>query len=767
MRKYIFTTALLCNLTSVAWGQQVQRISNGIKATTQGMDIEVQFYSPSIVRVFKTPEGEKYKKESLSVTLKPEVVNLKVEEKGNLTTVSSDKIQAEFNTQTGGINFRTTEGKQLLLDKDYGTSFTPKEDAGTPSYTVRSGFILDKDEAIYSFGQIQDGKFNRRGDSQFLKNESMYTTSPYYLSSKGYGLFWDNYSPTQFTDNKQGLSFSSLGKCADYYLMYGGNADGVIADIRKLSGQSPMLPLWAFGFMQSKERYKTQQEGLDVLEKYRALKVPIDVLIQDWQYWGPDSNWNAQTFNPETFPKPKEWVDKIHKLNAKLLIVTWPGFGPLTPQYKEFKEKNMLLKFDTWPPNSGTKPYDAYNPEARDIFWNYLNKGIFSYIGNDGWWLDSTEPDHINVKDKDFDQPCYFGSYRSVKNAFSLEHNRGLYEHQRATTSKKRVVLLTRSGFFGQQRYGSNTWSSDVTSSWEMLGKQIPAALGYSLMGIPNWNSDIGGFFAGRWNHDGGAKNPGFQELYLRWMQFATFCPMMRSHGTDIPREIWNFGKKGDWCYDGQEKFINLRYRLLPYIYGTQWDVTKNSGTFMRALLMDFSADPKTKELSNEFLFGRNLLVAPITKGGATEWSVYLPKGADWYDFWTNEKINGGTNVTKATPKDIIPLYVKAGTILPWGPKVQYSTEKSWKSLEIKLYPGANAQFTLYEDEFDNYNYEQGAYSEIPMTWDEATRTLTIGTRKGSYKGMSTKRSFTIKIQGDHKKNRTISYNGKAVSVRF
>lgn len=767
MRKYIFTTALLCSLTSTAWAQQVQRISNGIKATTQGMDIEVQFYSPSIVRVFKTPEGEIYKKESLSVILKPEVINLKVVDKGNLTTVSSDKITAEFNAQTGAINFRTTEGKQLLLDKDYGTSFTPKEDAGTPSYTVRSGFVLDKDEAIYSFGQIQDGKFNRRGDSQFLKNESMYTTSPYYLSSKGYGLFWDNYSPTQFTDNKQELSFSSLGKCADYYLMYGGNADGVIADIRKLSGQSPMLPLWAFGFMQSKERYKTQQEGLAVLEKYRALKVPIDVLIQDWQYWGPDSNWNAQTFNPETFPKPKEWVDKIHQLNAKLLIVTWPGFGPLTPQYKEFKEKNMLLKFDTWPPNSGTKPYDAYNPEARDIFWNYLNKGIFSYIGNDGWWLDSTEPDHINVKDKDFDQPCYFGSYRSVKNAFSLEHNRGLYEHQRATTSKKRVVLLTRSGFFGQQRYASNTWSSDVESSWEMLGKQIPAALGYSLMGIPNWNSDIGGFFAGRWNHDGGAKNPGFQELYLRWMQFATFCPMMRSHGTDIPREIWNFGKKGDWCYDGQEKFINLRYRLLPYIYGTQWDVTKHSGTFMRALLMDFSADPKTKELSNEFLFGRNLLIAPVTKGGATEWSVYLPKGADWYDFWTNEKINGGTNVTKATPKDIIPLYVKAGTILPWGPKVQYSTEKSWKSLEIKLYPGANAQFTLYEDEFDNYNYEQGAYSEIPMTWDEATRTLTIGTRKGSYKGMLTKRSFTIELQDNSKESRTITYNGKAISARF
>ena len=767
MRKYIFTTALLCTLTSTTWAQQVQRISNGVKATTQGMDIEVQFYSSSIVRVFKMPEGEKYKKESLSVILKPETINLRVEERGNFTTVSSNKIQAELNTQTGAVKFCTTEGKQLLLDKDYGTSFTPKEDAGTPSYTVRSGFVLDNDEAIYSLGQIQDGKFNRRGDSQFLKNENMYTSAPYFFSNKGYGLFWDNYSPTQFIDNKQELSFSSLGKCADYYFMYGGNADGVIAQIRKLSGQAPMLPLWAFGFMQSKERYKTQQESLDVLEKYRALKVPIDVMIQDWQNWGTDSNWNAQSFNAQTFPNPKEWADKIHKLNAKLVIVTWPGFGPLTPQYQELKEKNMLLNFDTWPPQSGAKPYDPYNPEARNIYWNYLNKGIFSYIGNDGWWLDSSEPDHINVKDKDFDQPCYLGSYRSVKNAFSLEHNGGLYNHQRATNPNKRVMLLTRSGFFGQQRYGSNTWSGDIGSSWEMLAKQIPAALSYSLMGIPNWNSDIGGFFAGRWNKDGGAHNPEFQELYLRWMQFATFCPMMRSHGTDIPREIWNFGKKGEWCYDGQEKFINLRYRLLPYIYSTQWDVTQNSGTFMRALLMDFPTDTQTKELSNEYLFGRNLLVAPVTKGGATEWSVYLPKGNDWYDFWSNEKISGGTNITKATPKDIIPLYVKAGTILPWGPKVQYSTEKSWKDLEIKLYPGANGQFTLYEDELDNYNYEQKAYSEIPMTWNEATRTLTIGTRKGSYKGMLRKRTFTFELQDKSKQSRTISYNGKAVSIRF
>lgn len=768
MKKNILLFFMMLMMAPVL-AQNVQKTAQGAKINAQGLDIQIEFYSPDIVRVYKTPEGYPYEKKSLVVTKIPQSTAIAFSENGNRLTLKSEKLSVELDKTTGAIRYFNAKGALLLLDKDYGTQFTPRDDAGRPSYTVRNAFLLDKDEAIYGVGQILDGQLNRRNSRHHLQNENTYTSSPYFLSVKGYGVYWDNYSISDFNDNPQELSFESLGHCADYYFMYGENADGVIACLRDLTGHAPMLPLWAYGYFQSKERYVTQDESLDMLKKYRELQVPIDVVIQDWRYWPEypnDSNWNCQSFDTKRFPNPQKWIDEIHKNNAKLLIVTWPGFGPKTEQRKELDSKNMIINFNTWPPNSATRPYDVYNPEALNIYWKYLDKGIFSYIGNDGWWLDSTEPDHINFKESDFNLPTYLGSYRSVKNAFSLMHNSGIAMHQKAQTKEKRVVILTRSGFIGQQRYGSNTWSGDVQSTWDMLEKQIPAALNYSLMGIPNWNSDIGGFFAGDWNKSGGAKSPEYRELYLRWLQFGTFCPMMRSHGTGVPREIWNFGNRGDWCFNAIEKYINLRYRLLPYIYSTSWDVSRNDGTFMRALIMDFPADKNTHNLGGEFMFGRSLLIAPVTKPNAEQWKVYLPKGNDWYDFWTNEKLTGGQTVNRATPKEVIPLYVKAGSILPWGPKMQYSTEKSWKELDLKIYPGANGRFTLYEDELDNYNYEQGQYSEISFTWDEASQTLTISERKGSFSGMLKNRKFKIEIIGT-RTAQTVSYSGKSINVTF
>nr|WP_199083103.1 TIM-barrel domain-containing protein [Pedobacter sp. ASV19] len=547
-----------------ASAQSIQQTARGLKFSTRQMDIQIEFYSENIVRVYKTPTGKTYDKKSLSVVNSAKSTPLAYAKKGNNTLIKSSTIQVEVNTETGGIYFYDASGKEILKDKDDGTQFSPLDDAGSPSFKVRTGFLLDKDEAIYGVGQIMDNKFNRRNSSHHMQNENMSTYSPYFMSVKGYGVFWDNYSISEFNDNPQELSFEGLGHCSDYYFLYGPHPDGVISRVRELTGKAPMLPLWAYGFFQSKERYHTQDESLNVLKKYRALKVPLDVIIQDWRYWPEynksDSAWNSQSFDQARFPDPKKWADEIHKLNAKLLIVTWPGFGPKTPQRKEFDSKKMIINFDTWPPNSGARPYDVYNPEALDIYWRYLNKGIFSYIGNDGWWLDSTEPDHINIQPSDFNLPTYLGSYRSVKNGYSLMHNKGIATHQRSVNTNKRGVILTRSGFIGQQLYGSNTWSGDVNSTWDMFERQIPAALNYTLMGIPNWNSDIGGFFAGRWKKDGGNKNPEFQELYVRWMQFGAFCPMMRSHGTDLPREIWNFGDRGTWCFDAQEKSICLLY---------------------------------------------------------------------------------------------------------------------------------------------------------------------------------------------------------------
>jgi alpha-D-xyloside xylohydrolase len=773
-RLYFITAALMLTFSGDLDAQSVQKLPQGISFSTQGMDIKIEYYSPTIVRVFKTPGGKPYDKKSLSVVSKAMKTQVEFSQIGKNTLIKSDSIQVEVNVETGGIYFSDRSGNKLLNDKDYGTQFSPVDDAGTPSFKVRNGFLLDKDEAIYGVGQVLDNKFNRRNSAHHMQNENMSTYSPFFHSVKGYGVFWDNYSISEFNDNPQELSFEGLGHCSDYYFMYGKNADGVISKVRTLTGKAPMLPLWAYGFFQSKERYNSQDESLNVLKKYRDLKVPLDVVIQDWRYWPEynksDSAWNSQSFDKERFPDPKKWVDQIHQLNAKLLIVTWPGFGPKTDQRKEFDSKKMIINFDTWPPNSGARPYDVFNPKALDIYWKYLDKGIFSYIGNDGWWLDSTEPDHINKKESDFDLPTYLGSYRSVKNGFSLMHNKGIATHQRETNNQKRGVILTRSGFIGQQLYGSNTWSGDVSSTWDMLERQIPAALNYTLMGIPNWNSDIGGFFAGRWRNGGGNKNPEFQELYVRWMQFGTFSPMMRSHGTDLPREIWNFGDRGTWCFDAQEKFIKLRYSLLPYIYSTSWDVSKNDGTFMRPLVMDFAADKKTHEIGHQYLFGRSILVAPVTKYQAKKWSVYLPEGSGWYNFWTNQYYNGGREVNTDAPIDIVPLYVKAGSIIPIGPDVQYSTEKKWDNLTIRVYGGADGEFVLYEDENDNYNYEKGKFSTVTFKWNNQEKTLSVGDRTGSFKGMLGARKFNVVLIADGKsagRSKSITYNGKLINMKL
>ena len=744
--------------------QNFQKTDNGIKYNTQGINVDISLLSPDIVRVVKSPEGTDRKGPDLVILKVIGKTDFRVDQHKNEVTISTEKVEVKTDLETGEILFNTANGKSLLREKPYGTQFSAIKDGPNDSYNIRQGFLLDKDEAIYGLGQQQTGKMNQRNQILPLQNWNMKVCIPFVQSVKGYGIYWDQYSISEFVDNPQEMSMQSVGIKADYYFMYGGNADGIIAQMRKLTGQSPMLPLWAYGFFQSRERYQNQFETVDVVKQYRKLGVPLDCIIQDWQYWGRDSLWNLMDFNPETFPRPLEMVDSVHQMNAKFMIVTWPGFGPLTPQYKELKDKNLLINFDTWPPKSGTKPYDVYSAEARDIYWRYLNNGIFSK-NVDGFWLDSTEPDHINVKESDYDLPTSLGTFRSVHNAFPLMTVGGVYNHWRGETSDKRVVILTRSAFAGQQRYGANTWSGDVSSDWGTLRRQIPGALNFSLSGNPYWNSDIGGFFAGRYNAGGGAKNPDFQELYVRWMQFAAFTPMMRSHGTDIRREIYQFGKRGEWAFDVQEKYINLRYSLLPYIYSTSWDVSKNNGTFMRALVMDFSQDKNVWNIDNEYMFGQSFLVNPVTEKGKEEQDVYLPGGSDWFDFWTNEKTTGGITVTKKTMIDIIPLYVKAGSIIPFGPKVQFATEKKWDNLELRIYPGADGTFTLYEDENDNYNYEKGAYTEILLTWNNDTKTLTIGNRKGNFKGMLKNRKFTIKrIDGDTK---TITYKGKEIKLKI
>ncbi|MEO8885806.1 MAG: TIM-barrel domain-containing protein [Mucilaginibacter sp.] len=758
-RTLVLTTILLmCIITAQA--QQYIRTAHGLRSTINGTDINIEFYSADIVRVLKSPAGRAYEKKSFSVIKNPENTILKISRKGNIVLIASNSTNVTLNLENEQIKFANAKHNSLLEEKEASAKFTPMMDSTTSTFSVAQSFQLKDGEAIYGLGQHQTGTMNHRNHQVTLKQGNMNVGVPVMYSVKGYSVFWDNTSTTTFKDDNTGTSFNSeVGDCIDYYFINGaGNADRTIARYRDLTGKVPMLPKWVFGFFQSRERYKSQYESVGVLKKYRDLHVPIDAMVQDWQYWGVDDNyWNSTEFGNPLFPNPKAMVDSIHMLHGHMIISVWPSFGEKTKIYADMAKHGFLYKdYLTYPPKRIVRAYDAFNPKARDLYWSYINKNLLS-LDLDGWWLDSTEPDHSRPKIGDENMLTYAGSYRKVRNAYPLMTTGGVYEHQRATTAAKRVVILARSAFAGQQRNSTVVWSGDVQSRWEVLRNQISGGLNLSLTGIPYWNSDIGGFFSSN-KYPLGVKDQAYRELYTRWFQFGAFCPMFRSHGTQTPREIFQFGGKGDWAYDTQEKFINLRYRLLPYNYSNAWAITANASTMMRALAMDFPNDEKAYDINNQYMFGKAFLVCPVTDSLYTsrangvavadfstikKHDVYLPAGTAWYDFWTGEKISGGQEIQKEVPIDIMPLYVKAGSIIPMGPFIQYTTEKT-DPIEVRIYAGANGTFDLYEDENDNYNYEKGKHAIIHFKWDDKQKTLSISDRVGSFAGMQLGHIFNI-----------------------
>lgn len=824
MKKQLLILTALASCMS-SWTQNIKETDSGVKFQTASpiLNGEIIFYSPSIVRVIKYPSAQMPDKKSYPIIKTPEKINIVYKRNGDKIQMKTENMLVTLHSSTGKVTYQTLQGNTLLSEKELGTNFTPRKDVTRDAFTVSQAFALQPEEAIYGLGQRQSGAMNHRNQQVHLSNGNTNICIPYFTSEKGYGVYWDNPGISQFSDTPYETSFSSqVGECADYYFMYeDGTQDGVIACIRDLTGNAPMFPLWTMGYWQCRERYKSPDELCEVLDKYRELKVPLDGIVQDWQYWGCDSNWNAMKFmNPRyinklddkealrylpngedktakfdkpRFKTPEEMIKYVHKNNAHLMISVWASFGPWTDQFKELEKMGALLKFETWPPKSGAHPYDPFNKDARDLYWRYLSH--LHNMGIDAWWTDSTEPDHLNPKDSDFDLMTADGSFRSVHNAFPLATNQGVYNNQRAVSNDKRVFQMTRSGYFGQQHYGALSWSGDVVSSWEVLRNQIPAGLNFTLCGIPYWNTDLGGFFGWEYNND--CTNVAYQELHARWFQWGCFMPLMRNHcSSPMMNEIWRFGKEGDWAYDAQKRFINLRYRLLPYIYSLTGAVTHENGTIMRPLVMDFATDRKAILLDNEYMFGKNILVCPVTqplytkkvegnKGVATVANiakasspvqVYLPKGSKWIDFWTNEMIEGGREISRECPISIMPLYIKAGSILPLGPKVQYTSEKKWNDLDICIYPGANGEFTLYEDEFDNYDYEKGAFTSIRFTWDDANRTLTISDRNGSYPGMLKNRRFNLTVMKPGKQNaetvmikadKRVSYSGKKMSFKL
>jgi alpha-D-xyloside xylohydrolase len=657
---------------------------------------------------------------------------------------------------------------------------TFKEVIDRKAYHTKLEFEWANGEALYGLGSHEEGMLNLRGQHQYLYQQNMKAVVPILLSTRGYGIVLDNYSLMMFHDDAFGsYLWADVADELDYYFIYGPEFDQIVAGIRKLTGRVPMLPRWAFGYIQSKERYQSQEDLIAVVQEYRKRRLPLDCVVLDWKSW-PEGLWGQKTLDPERFPDPKGMTAELHRLNAHLMVSIWPIMDPQSDNNKEMRDHGYLLG------NQAT--YDAFQEKARELYWKQANAGLFSN-DIDAWWCDCTEPFEadwqgaykpepeerlqINVGEaKKYLDPQYI-------NAYSLWHSKGMYEGQRRVTDQKRVMNLTRSAYAGQHRYGTITWSGDTAANWETLRCQIADGLNFCATGSPYWTIDIGAFFVKNkpelwfWcgDYDQGVEDLGYRELYVRWFQFGAFLPIFRAHGTDTPREIWRFGNPGDPMYEALVKFLKLRYRLMPYIYSLAGQIAQEDYTLVRALPFDFRSDPATYNISDQFMFGPSLLVNPVTKPMyygphsnpliCTDETrpVYLPAGVDWYDFWTGERYAGGQTLNAYAGLDTIPLYVRAGSIIPLGPNVYHTGEQLQAMVELQIYPGRDGVFTLYQDEGDNYNYEKGLFATIQLRWDDKNNQLIFEKRQGKYPGMSESLEFSISVVG-RTTTCQIMYNG-------
>ncbi|MEO0293675.1 MAG: TIM-barrel domain-containing protein [candidate division WOR-3 bacterium] len=594
-------------------------------------------------------------------------------------------------------------------------------------------------------------------------------------------------SPEEEDDKNTWSIYSEVGDQIDYYFIYGENLDEVIQGYRKITGKAPMMPKWAMGLWQSRERYKTQEELLSVVREFRRRRIPLDNIVQDWFYWEEDK-WGSHDFDSTRYPDPQGMVWELHNLlHAQIMISVWPKFYVGTEHYEEFKRKGWLYlrniekeQKDWVGAGYLSTFYDPYSEEARDLFWKQINEHLFSK-GFDAWWLDATEPDiqsNLSMEETCLRMhPTALGSCARYRNTYSLMACKGVYEGQRKTKPNQRVFILTRSAFAGQQRYSAATWSGDVAARWEDLRAQIPAGLNFCLSGIPYWTTDIGGFAVEpRYENAKGETLEEWRELMTRWFQFGTFCPLFRVHGQFPYREIFNVAPDTHPAYKSMLYYDKLRYRLMPYIYSLVGMVTQKDYTIMRALVMDFSYDEKVLNIGDQFMFGPALLINPVTEYKARTRKVYLPKETGWYELKNGKYFKGGETILASAPYSEIPIFVKEGSIIPFGPEIQYSTEKPAEPLILYVYTGKDAKFDLYEDENVNYNYEKDIFSIIPFIYEEKAKTLTIGERKGEFPGMLKERTINIiwvskkkEVGLDFKRrpDKTIKYNGKSVSIKM
>jgi alpha-D-xyloside xylohydrolase len=591
-------------------------------------------------------------------------------------------------------------------------------------------------------------------------------------------------------EEQKRLSFySEVGDAINYYFVKGNDADDVIHGYRTLTGKAPIVPKWAMGFWQSRERYNTQEELVNTVKEYRKRKIPLDNIVLDWRYW-EDPKWGSHEFDAKRFPDPQGMMDELHNdLHAQLMISVWPKFNKGTDNYEEMRSKGFLFmnniehepkRLDWVGAGYQNTFYDPFNAEAGKLFWGQINRRL-NVLGIDAWWLDATEPDmhsNISVEARKINMsPTALGPGSKYFNAYSLMNSKSVYEGQRLSSPEKRVFILTRSAYAGQQRYGATTWSGDIVSRWSDLKDQISTGINFSLSGIPYWTMDIGGFAVERrYEHAAGETLEEWRELNTRWFQFGAFAPLFRSHGQFPYREIYNISPEDHAAYKSMVYYTKLRYLLMPYYYSLAGKCYFDDYTLMRGLVMDFNNDTRVHEIGDQYMCGPSLLVNPVYNHQSRSRKVYLPAQCGWYDLYAGQYFEGGQTITAEAPLEKIPVYVKSGSILPVGPEIQYAMEKPADNITLFVYTGSNGTFDLYEDENVNYNYEKGSFSKIPMKYDEDTKTLTIGERSGQYDGMAAKRIFNIVwVTADHpvglsakaQSQQVVSYQGTAVEVKM
>ncbi len=740
----------------------VEQDSAGIVMHDGGETLRLSVCGPTLIHIVASPAGARASSPAEPWIIEPcKPVHFDFTRDAKRATVATAGLRVQLSLEDGRLTFQDAAGNTLETESDREPRrYEPTQANGENLYRVSERFFIDAHQGLYGLGQHQNGVFNYRGTVVELAQANTDIAVPLLISSNGSAILWNTASRSWF-DNRFATELKLTADAADaidYYFVYGPEIDSVIHQYRELTGHAPLFGKWAYGFIQSKDRYKSAQELLDVAAKYRAEHVPLDVVVQDWFWWKHqgDTAYTDEYLKPH--PDVPGALRTLHDEHVHAIISVWAMMDPKSTNEQELARRNFIIP--------GTFDYDATNPAARDAYWNLLISPILAQ-GWDGFWLDSSEPEILNGRSDAvlFDKQLSIGNGARYTNVFPLLHSGGVYEHWRQSANEKRVFILTRSAFLGQQRNATVVWSGDVYGTFMTFARQIPAGLNFALSGIPYWTTDIAGY---GWPWERDTRDPTYQELYARWYEYGVFCPVFRTHGHRVnnTNEVFSYGPVTPILV----QYDKLRYRLMPYIYSLAWRVTSEDYTIQRPLIMDWRDDPKVAAIGDQFMFGPSILVNPVAEEGATSRWLYLPPANAWYDFWTGDKLEGGRRVEAQAPLDRIPLYVRAGSILPLGPEVEYADQQTNAPTQLRIYRGADGTFTLYEDQGDTYAYEKGAHAVIPIRWDDKAATLTIAARQGAYPGMPEERAFRVVLVDGTKPGaaaKEVRYNGRGISIEL